>query len=110
MKRITIGSRHPAIADDRAFFSMRPHRRFRARVLTPGEIGFPVNVALFGRDELGETREMNLVILERIRGGRMRYHFATSNDLQLNDDVQIEAFLRSRGVNPSQHRSAGTSR
>lgn len=104
---VTYASTHPAIADDRAFFAANPHRHYRARGFLPDEIGLPASVVVFGSDERGETGEINLVILKRIKGGRIRYHFAAFADPPLNSDRQIKAFLRSRGVTPSQHGQMG---
>ena len=95
---ITYASTQPVIMDDRAFFAANPHRRYRARGFLPGEIGLPVNVVVFASDERGETGELNLVILKRITGGRIRYHFAAFADAPLNTDRHIKAFLRSRGI------------
>lgn len=104
---VTYASTHPAIADDRTFFAANPHRRYRARGFLPDEIGLPVNVVVFASDERGETGEINLVILKRIKGGRIRYHFAAFADAPLNTDPQIKAFLRSRGIAPFQHGRMG---
>lgn len=97
---VTYASMHPAIADDRAFFAANPHRRYRARAFRSDEIGLPVNIAVFASDERSETGEINLVILQRIRGGRIRYHFAAFAAASLKTDMQIKAFLRSRGIVP----------
>lgn len=96
---VTYASMHPAIVDDRIFFATNPHRRYRARGFLPNEIGLPVNIILFASDERGEIAEINLVILKRIQGGRIRYHFATCADAPLNTDKNIKAFLRSRKGN-----------
>ena len=99
----TYAPTHRFIMGDRAFFAANPHRLYRARAFLPEEIGLPVNVVVFACDERGETGELNLVILKRIKGGRIRYHFATSDDAPLNRDKNIMAFLRSRGVAPFRH-------
>lgn len=101
---VTYASMHPAIMDDRAFFVANPHRRYRARGFLPDEIGLPVNVMVFASDERGKTGEINLVILKRIKGGRIRYNFSAYADAPLNTDKKIKAFLRSRGV-PSSRRN-----
>ena len=98
---ITKGATHPAIAGDRAFFSAHPRRRFRAREFCPTELGFPENFVMFAPSERGE---INLVILQRIEGGRFRWHFAKPPRLTLNTDAKIEAFLRSRGISPTRRK------
>ncbi len=95
---VTYASTHPVIIGDRAFFAANPHRRYRVRGFLPGEIGLPFNVVVFASDERGQTGELNLVILKRIKGGRIRYHFAAFADAPLDTDRHIKAFLRSRGV------------
>ena len=104
---VTYTSTHPVIMIDRAFFASNPHRRYRARGFLPDEIGLPLNVVVFAIDERGENGELNLVILTRIKGVRIRYHFAAFADSPLNTDRHIKAFLRSRGVQPFQHNWKG---
>lgn len=101
---VSYASHHPAIANDRAFFEANPHRLFRARKLTPKETPFPEKVLLLGTDEFGGVGEINLVILKRFQGGRLRYHFARYGTSQLDTDASIVAFLRSRGIDPWKHR------
>ena len=95
---ITYASQAPAIVEDRVFFAINPQRRYRARHLLPGESGLPLNVVAFASDERGETAEINLVILKRRKGGRIRCHFAAFADAPLNTDKHIKAFLHSRRV------------
>lgn len=99
--QITYASGHPSIVSDRMFFAANPHRRFRARAFVPGEGDMPANVAMFGQDHRGELAELILVILVRTSRGRVRRPFAKCSNVPLNTDAQIEAFLRSRGVEPS---------
>ncbi|WP_106640878.1 hypothetical protein [Allosphingosinicella vermicomposti] len=97
---VFLQSTHPAIASDRAFFAANPRRRFRARKFSPNELGFPDNCLLFAPGENGEIGELDLVILQQIERGRLRWHFVKPLRVSLNTDAEIEAFLRSRGICP----------
>ncbi len=88
---------HPIITDDRLFFRRNPARRYRAREFGESESIVP----MFTTDELGALREVNLVIVKRITGGRVRRVFCTRLAKRLCSDRAIMAFLRSRGIKPS---------
>jgi hypothetical protein len=95
---ITLDSPHPAIVDDRAFFAANPLRCYRARPFVPGEANLPPKILLFAADEFDQLGEINLVILKRIKGGRLRLHFHKTGISRLVNDCEIIAFLNSRGI------------
>ena len=97
---ITIDSQHPVVRGDKAFFAAHPVRRFRARPFAECDSPLPPWVTLFSDDGAGVLAECNLVIVARLKNGRKRMIFATSDHPVLDGDRAIELFLRSRNIDP----------
>lgn len=92
----------PRPADrDKVFFATHPLRSFRARRFVDGEGPLPPRVPLFADDGTGALGEVNLVIVKRIDGGRLRSLFAVSRWPSLKSDRAIIKFLRSRNIDPA---------
>lgn len=95
-----MSQRSIAHATDKAFFDKHPHRRFLARHYAEGDGPVTSPITLFADDGSGTLREINLVIIKRIDGGRMRLLFAASPWPHLHDDLSIMTFLLSRRIDP----------
>lgn len=85
---------------DKAFFQFYPSKRFLARPCEPDEEPMLRGVAMFGEDEAGATSPINMVIVKRIVGGRIRSPFAVADGVFPCSDREIIAFLLSRGIDP----------
>lgn len=85
---------------DKAFFERNPSRKFLARPYVNGDIDISPATAFFAEDETGATREVNLIVIKRVPGARIRLAFAVSRWPNLRTDAEIVWFLRSRGISP----------
>lgn len=95
-----MSSAFPAHIADKLFFIRNPHRHFLARRYAEGDGPLPPSIALFADDGAGTPSMVNLVIVKRFNGGRVRLLFAVSRWRSLKSDYEIMALLRSRGIDP----------
>ena len=101
MAHFTVASPHPMHITDKAFFSAHPKRRFLARSYVAGDAPILPPIVLFAEDGTGKWGEINLVIVKRIVGGRIRTLFAVPSWPLLQSDRAIREFLWSRNIDPA---------
>jgi hypothetical protein len=99
--------REPSLSSDKAFFAANPFRRFRARCYTTGDGPFPSWAIPFADDGTGVLGEVNLVVVKRMVGMRIRALFTAPNCPTLKTDRSIVEFLRSRGIDPTTLKRSG---
>jgi hypothetical protein len=85
---------------DRLFFTRHPTRDFLARCRVDGDVPLPHWITPFAKDDGGNLREINLVIVKRITGGFIRLLFSEQRAPSLNSDAQIIVFLCHRNIDP----------
>jgi hypothetical protein len=85
---------------DKAFFQFHRSKGYLARPYEPNDGPMPAGIVMFGIDETGATSPINMVIVKRIVGGRIRRLFAVASGVFPGSDSEIIVFLVVRGIDP----------